>query len=165
MCYDGAAEMRFFRVSREPSPPAPSCQPQVALAPLQWSCGSFWPFCGAAALVLPAASESKAVRKHRENDCGASVARRLGTRREETFAVQRWSRRISVTGEAGRAWETNHGRRRKGRTSRYAAPNRLCGFQVDSWGGWVYGFRPRAVQYRKFRFNSCSRRLSPCQAV
>ncbi len=43
-----------FPFARKPSFPGPSCQPQVALAPLRWSCGSFWPFCGAAVLVLPA---------------------------------------------------------------------------------------------------------------
>src|SRR5712692_7522321 len=51
------------------------------------------------ALAGRGASESEAVRKHPQNDCGASVARRLSTKTEETFAVPRWSRRISVTGE------------------------------------------------------------------
>jgi len=54
------------------------------------------------------------------------------------FVVFSALRGISVTGEAGWGRETNHGRRRKGRTSRYATPNRLCGFQLDSRGVGVW---------------------------
>ena len=43
-----------FPSARKLSPPAPSGQPHVALAPSGWSRGSSWPFYGASVLVLPA---------------------------------------------------------------------------------------------------------------
>jgi Transposase DDE domain group 1 len=108
-------------------------------------------------------------------DRGAALTSRLQTFETEMLAEEEKKRenfRCSEVVLAGKCHQrgrlgagNNHGRHRKGRTSRYATPNRLCGFQLDSWGAWVYGFRPRGSSISEIAISGGGAYRSACRKV